>query len=150
MALPLLWLAATVLFLFIQKAPGQASAGPAVDYQSYYVVVHHHYVLPLAAAFAAFGAVYGAFEAIDRIRYRRVLGYAHLALACLGSLLIFAPSIAINFVALPQRYVDPRVAFSTWSTISAAGYLTMLAGLLLFAVILADAIRLTVVRRVAS
>jgi cytochrome c oxidase subunit 1 len=144
MTLPLLWLAATIVLFFANDLRPSAPTDTGELAQTYYVVAHRHYAITLVAALAAFGAIYFLLEMLGRVRYRRGLGFAHFGLMCLGIALIISPSVGLNLTAAPQRYTDPMAALTFWSTIASVGYAMTLAGLVVFVLLLGDAVRLTV------
>jgi cytochrome c oxidase subunit 1 len=145
--MPLLWAAATILVFLLNGSPPSGLPDEGGVRRTYYVVAHHHYVVSLAAGLAIFGAVYLVLEMLPRVRYRRELGYAHLALAFVGTLLVIAPRIGLNLTAMPRRYADPAATFAFWNTVSLAGYVMTLVGLLLFVVLAVDSVRLTVANK---
>lgn len=105
---------------------------------TYYVVIHTHYTISLAAAFVTFAAIYLLIETIFDIRFRRWLSWGQFALMLLGTSMIFAPTLFLRLGAMPSRYNDQEPAFAFWSNVSTAGYSVTWASVVLFLALIVD------------
>jgi cytochrome c oxidase subunit 1 len=136
---PLLWLLAAA-------TAGALSAwqfSQATDFSlhdTYYVIVRAHYALSLAAAFLVFALIYGVLTWAGRA-YSQRLSWVQLGLMWIGSALIFAPSIVLNAMPLPERGVDAVNAFAFWNWFPTFGYLLTLGSLVVFVFVVAGALR---------
>jgi len=99
------------------------------DLDVYYVQQHFGLTIPLAAAFAVFGAIYFMIGRRAGVRFPWHLAWGQFVLSLAGVLLIEAPAVALSGIAGNE---DFPTAFRFWSNVSAAGYLAVWASLLLF------------------
>jgi len=136
---PLLWLlaAATVGAL---SAWQFTQATDFSLHDTYYVVVRAHYALSLAGGFLVFASIYGAFAWAKRA-YSERLSWAQLAMMCIGSAAIMAPSLVINATHLPAYGVDPVAVLAFWNGVMDFGYLLTLGSLLVFVFVVAGTLR---------
>ena len=131
------------IFLFtVGGVTGVVLSNAGIDYAlhaTYYVVAHFHYVLSLGAVFAIFAGFYYWFEKMWGVKYNEALGAIHFWLMFVGVNVIFFPQHFLGLQGMPRRYVDYPEAFTYWNRISSYGYLIMLAGMVVFFVLLAEA-----------
>jgi cytochrome c oxidase subunit I len=131
------------IFLFtVGGVTGVVLANAGIDYAlhaTYYVVAHFHYVLSLGAVFAIFAGFYYWFEKMWGVKYNEALGALHFWLMFIGVNVIFFPQHFLGLQGMPRRYVDYPDAFAYWNLMSSYGYLIMLAGMVVFFVLLAEA-----------
>src|SRR3954470_23713549 len=147
---PMLWAIGFIFLFTLGGVTGVVLANAGVDYQfqdTYYVVAHFHYVLSLGAVFAIFAGFYYWFEKMWGVKYREWLGVLHFWITFIGVNLIFFPQHFLGLQGMPRRYVDYEVAFSYWNKVSSIGYAVTAAGVLVFLLVLLDAM---VFRRKAS
>jgi heme/copper-type cytochrome/quinol oxidase subunit 1 len=140
LSLPAVWLGGAALTLVLEGlAPvGQSAVSSYQLQDSYYVVPELQHALALVAVFALFAGVYWA---MDRwLAYRRPLGWLHFWMTLAGSLIVDAPLTLLFVPPSPTRYVDPVRQLRVLSSVSNAGDVATLAGLLVFAVLLGDAV----------
>ena len=131
------------IFLFtVGGVTGVVLSNAGIDYAlhaTYYVVAHFHYVLSLGAVFAIFAGFYYWFEKMWGVKYNEALGAVHFWLMFVGVNVIFFPQHFLGLQGMPRRYVDYPEAFTYWNKISSYGYLIMLAGMVVFFILLAEA-----------
>jgi len=142
---PLVWLvgAAPVAGLSANLLPSSGAVVARGITDSYYVVAHNH-VVSLATAFVLMAGVYAVLD-FAQPSYRRPLAWTHFGLMSLGAALSFAPMVFLSVAGTPQRFVDPIGLFKTLSVISSLGYLVMIIGAVVFALLVIDVF----VRRIA-
>jgi len=140
---PMLWAIGFISVFTIGGVTGVVLANAAVDYQvqdTYYVVAHFHYVLSLGAVFAIFAGFCYWFEKIWGVKYREWLGVTHFWITFLGVNLIFFPMHFLGLQGMPRRYIDYPEAFAFWNKVSSLGYAITVIGVLIFLVMLLEAI----------
>lgn len=138
--LPAAWLGGVLLI----SLHGLWQAGRLMQAQTgygfrdpYYVIAHWRYVAAWGAMFLGFAVVYAALGWF-KAPYRASLGYAHLALAVLGTALVFLPGTVLA-LRPPVRYVDYAGAYGWMNQASSLGYVVGLVGLLVFVALLVEA-----------
>jgi heme/copper-type cytochrome/quinol oxidase subunit 1 len=131
-------LGATIIWLASPRPKGLLPE--TVPGETYYVMVRGHYAFSLSAGLLIFAAIYLFLDTIDRRRYRRGLGLVHLGLTFVGSLLILSPSVALGLIGTPRRYVDPMTVMTTANAIMDIGYVMTFIGLMVFVVMLIEAL----------
>ena len=139
---PMLWAVGFIFLFTVGGVTGVVLANAGIDYSlqdTYYVVAHFHYVLSLGAVFAIFAGFYYWFEKMWGVKYNEVLGAIHFWLMFIGVNVIFFPQHFLGLQGMPRRYVDYPDAFAYWNLVSSYGYLIMLAGMVVFFVLLAEA-----------
>jgi heme/copper-type cytochrome/quinol oxidase subunit 1 len=107
------------------------------DYDTYYIVDHRSWTIPMSALFALFGAVYLGMTQRVPIRLRPELGWVQLAVMSIGVALIEAPHVVLSWTGIPESG-DLTQIFRTWNRTASIGYMLLLGGLLLFVIALAD------------
>ena len=68
------------------------------------------------------------------------VGKLHFWFTFIGVNLVFFPQHFLGLQGMPRRYIDYPVAFTFWNQVSSIGYVITALGLLVFLVMLADAI----------
>jgi cytochrome c oxidase subunit 1 len=139
---PMLFAVGFIFLFTVGGVTGVVLSNAGIDYAlhaTYYVVAHFHYVLSLGAVFAIFAGFYYWFEKMWGVKYNEVLGAIHFWLMFIGVNVIFFPQHFLGLQGMPRRYVDYPDAFSYWNLVSSYGYLIMLAGMVVFFVLLAEA-----------
>ena len=140
MSLPLLWLGGMIAVVLLGAV--EIPIPGADDYSihdTYYVIAHVHYTLSIAAAFAVFAFAYWLMDRLLSRGYSRTLGVIHFAATLAGMVLMAVPSLAVR--ALNPSRVQLIGTYHALNGVSSAGYLLSLAGLVIFAVVLIDAVR---------
>ena len=139
---PMLFAVGFIFLFTVGGVTGVVLSNAGIDYAlhaTYYVVAHFHYVLSLGAVFAIFAGFYYWFEKMWGVKYNEVLGAIHFWLMFIGVNVIFFPQHFLGLQGMPRRYVDYPDAFAYWNLVSSYGYLIMLAGMVVFFVLLAEA-----------
>ena len=138
-SLPLLWLGGMVAVGLLGAAE---LPGPGADsslHDTVYVIAHAHYTFSVAAAFAIFAFAYWLMDRLLSRGYSRALGVLHFAATLAAMVLMAVPILAVH--ALNPSRVQLIGTFQALNWVSSAGYGLSLAGLVIFAVVLIDAIR---------
>jgi cytochrome c oxidase subunit I len=137
-----LWLlgalyAAGAQWLVSANQPASPASNSAM---TYFVLAQTHYSVSLTVAFLAFAAIYFVLERVARLRIRRWLGQAHFWAMFIGVNLIMLPALLARFEGLRSPDGDLATTFERYDAISLAGYVATLAGVVVFAVLLIDAL----------
>jgi cytochrome c oxidase subunit 1 len=139
---PMLWAMGFIFLFTVGGVTGVVLANAGIDYSlhdTYYVVAHFHYVLSLGAVFAIFAGFYYWFEKIFGVKYREWLGQVHFWIMFIGVNLIFFPQHFLGLQGMPRRYIDYPEAFTLWNQVSSIGYAVTLVGVVVFLIVLIEA-----------
>ncbi|HCM49441.1 MAG TPA: cytochrome c oxidase subunit I [Microbacterium sp.] len=139
---PMMWAIGFIFLFTVGGVTGVVLANAGVDqslHDTYYVVAHFHYVLSLGAVFAIFAGWYYWFEKIFGVKYNSILARLQFAFFFIGANVIFFPQHFLGLQGMPRRYVDYADGFALWNYVSTVGYLIMLVGMVLFFLVLIDA-----------
>lgn len=132
---PILY-AIAFLFLFtIGGLTGVILSNASLDvifHDTYYVVLHFHYVLSIGAIFSLFGAYYYWSNNILGLYYNEIYAQIQFWLIFLGANLIFIPIHFIGLNGIPRRIPDYPDAYYIWNYISSLGSIITLISLILF------------------
>jgi cytochrome c oxidase subunit 1 len=140
---PMLWAMGFVFLFTVGGVTGVVLANAGIDYtfhDTYYVVAHFHYVLSLGAVFAIFAGFYYWFEKMWGIKYNEILGAIHFWVMFVGVNIVFFPMHFLGAQGMPRRYVDYPEAFTLWNYVSSVGYAVTLVGVLVFLLVLLEAV----------
>ncbi len=148
MSLPQLWLGGAIAVVLLGAAELPRPLSDYSLHDTYYVIAHAHYVFNLAGAFVFFAVVYWAFDRVFRVSYSRFLGLAHFATTLAGVLSMSLPLLAAPGLSVSRQATIE--AFDRLKTMNSIGYWLILAGLVLFAVVVIDAIRRRLAARPAT
>ena len=141
LSMPVVWAIGAVLVLAMSAVgPLILLDGGAIG-GTFYVIVHAHYFISFAAAFAVFAAIYLIFERALILPYRRPLAFIHFAISLTGSVLIFSPAIGLAILGIANPSIDAKAAFAVCQALTSLGYGVIFIGLLVFLALLADAVR---------
>src|ERR1700761_7120217 len=131
-ALPLAWLASALVLALVAWGPGRVSSPSTYNFALYYADGHRGVNFTLAAVFAVLGAIYFAIGRRAGRRFWWHLAWGQFALTLVGALLMESPALAFSLSSSPWNGEQFALAFHFWTTVAAAGYLAIWAGLLLF------------------
>ncbi|KYW97262.1 cytochrome c oxidase subunit I [Ehrlichia ruminantium] len=90
-------------------------------HDTYYVVGHFHYVMSIAALFAAFAAFYYWIGKISGKQYNECLGKIHFWLTFISTNITFLPQHFLGISGMPRRIPDYPDAFIPWNYVSSVG-----------------------------
>ena len=133
------------IFFFVSGGiSGMAVAHTGMDilfHDSFYVVGHFHVMLAGAAMFGSFGAFYFYFPAIWGVKYSRIWGYLHCLYYLIGQVMTVVPMIWLGYSGMPRRVLDYPASMGGWHSVTSAGHLLSVAGMIAFFVMLFDSLR---------
>lgn len=133
------------IFFFVSGGiSGMAVAHTGMDilfHDSFYVVGHFHVMLAGAAMFGSFGAFYFYFPAIWGVKYSRIWGYLHCLYYLIGQVMTVVPMIWLGYSGMPRRVLDYPASLGGWHSVTSAGHLLSVAGMIAFFVMLFDSLR---------
>ncbi len=107
-------------------------------HDTFYVVAHFHLMLSGTAVIGCFSGVYYYFTALFGIKYSRVFGLMHLIYYSGGHWITFLPQFYLGFSGMPRRVHDYPVVFMGWHSMSTAGHLVTMVGIVFFFLMLLD------------
>ena len=139
---PMLFAVGFIFLFTVGGVTGVVLSNAGIDYAlhaTYYVVAHFHYVLSLGAVFAIFAGFYYWFEKMWGVKYNEVLGAIHFWLMFIGVNVIFFPQHFLGLQGMPRRTLDYPLAFAFWNKVSSYGYAITLVGVVVFLMVLIEA-----------
>jgi cytochrome c oxidase subunit 1 len=139
---PMLWAIGFIFLFTVGGVTGVVLANAGVDrvlHDTYYVVAHFHYVLSLGAVFGIFAAWYYWFPKMFGVSYSEMLAKVHFWLFFIGANIIFFPQHFLGLQGMPRRYADYPDAFAFWNYVSSIGYYIVVAGIIVFFVVIIEA-----------
>merc|ERR1712196_578193 len=118
-----------LLMFTIGGSTGVILGNASVDlglHDTYYVVAHFHFVLPLGAVIAIFSGIIFNGEKIAGSKSllpssSSTLSLYHLVLTLVGILLTFSPMHFLGFNLMPRRICDFPDSFHSWNFLSSIG-----------------------------
>jgi heme/copper-type cytochrome/quinol oxidase subunit 1 len=142
-SLPAAWLFGAVFIVAAAKLsnaiPLKNPGGSGQD--TYYVVLHDHYVVHVGLIFALFAGVYALLPRITRFGYRRGLGWLHFWLAFVGIDISLLPMLIAPHCCLPRSSDDLPRMFEILKGFALAGLLICGFAMLTFVAVLFEAFR---------
>ena len=139
---PMMWAIGFIFLFTVGGVTGVVLANAGVDaalHDTYYVVAHFHYVLSLGAVFAIFAGWYFWFEKIFGVKYNSLLARLQFLFFFVGANVIFFPQHFLGLNGMQRRVPDYADGFANWNEISSWGYAIMGVGMIIFFLILIEA-----------
>ena len=103
-----------------------------------YVVAHFHLMLSGAVIMGIFVGFYFYFTQFFQLKYARTFGYTHIFFYTGGQWATFIPMFWVSFSGLPRRLHDFPAIYMGWQSMSTAGHLVTMIGVLSFYFMLLD------------
>lgn len=147
---PLLFAVGFLLLFTIGGLTGVVLANGGIDialHDTYYVVAHFHYVLSMGAVFALFAGFYYWLERFMNVRYNEFLAQAHFWCTFVGVNITFFPMHFLGLAGMPRRIPDYPDAYIFWNKVSSVGSLISVVGLVIFLVVLYQALSARTTKR---
>lgn len=142
--IPLMY-ALTFAFLFVSGGiSGMGVAHTGMDvlfHDTFYVVGHFHIMLSGSASFGVFGAFYFYFPVLYGVKYSRIYAYIQFVYCLIGELFVVLPMLWLGFSGMPRRILDYPSSLGGWHSMSTAGHLINVAGVLAFFIMIYDSVR---------
>ncbi|MFP3039907.1 MAG: cbb3-type cytochrome c oxidase subunit I, partial [Candidatus Hodgkinia cicadicola] len=138
---PMIWALGFVILFVTGGITGIQLANASLNkalHNTYYVVAHFHYVLSMAAIFAAMAGWYYWFHKIFGRSYNERLSILHAIITFLASNIIFLPQHFLGLAGMPRRCIDYTIAYSGWNKISSYGACLGMVSVALFFYILIE------------
>jgi heme/copper-type cytochrome/quinol oxidase subunit 1 len=147
--LPLAWLIASCAIAGSDMLSQTSPVTPRIYVPTYFVVAHPGMAWAPPAWFALFAVIYAGLSFVPAIRIRGGLAWTHLLISFLGACLIKGPAIALQAAGTAASYQRLLETFVFWNRVIGLGYGLLLAGLVLFVLMLIDGLRPSRMRKQA-
>jgi heme/copper-type cytochrome/quinol oxidase subunit 1 len=88
-----------------------------------------------------YSAFYFYFPVLYGVKFSRIYAYIHYTYYSLGQLFIIIPMLWLGYCGQPRRCLDYPSSLGGWHSISSAGHLITVAGVLAFFIMIYDSVR---------
>ncbi|MGN7678885.1 MAG: cytochrome c oxidase subunit I [Anaplasma sp.] len=112
-----------------------------VLHDTYYIVAHFHYVMSIAALFAAYAGFYYWIGKMSGRQYPECVGKIHFWMTFISTNVAFFPQHFLGLAGMPRRIPDYPDAFIPWNYVSSAGALFSFLSALFFVAIVIYTLR---------
>lgn len=144
MEIPLIFTLTFAFFFVMGGISGMMVAHTGMDilfHDTFYVIGHFHVMFAGSAMLGIFSAFYFYFPVLYGVKFSRIYAYIHYTYYSLGQLLIIIPMLWLGYCGQPRRILDYPSSLGGWHSISSAGHLITVAGVLAFFIMIYDSVR---------
>nr|YP_002860270.1 cytochrome c oxidase subunit 1 [Nothoceros aenigmaticus]ACC86793.1 cytochrome c oxidase subunit 1 [Nothoceros aenigmaticus] len=129
---PLFFAVGLIFLLTVGGCTGIVLANSGLDiapHDTYYVVAHLHYVLPMGAVSALFAGFYYWIGKMTGLQYPETLGLIHFWITFFGVNLTSFPTYLEPLAGMPRRIPDYPDAYAGWNAFSSFGSYVSVVGI---------------------